>query len=506
MRRLRDTPHAVDRATAHGLTVEPLRYGVSMPCPFACGNEIILEDKPLVGLTIVGGACLGCGAELVEIAERLLADPSVNRDLPASQAVTTRRLWLKPLSSINRRQAVMLLPELLIPIGTVSVIAGQQGIGKGTIITRCAARLSGDGYATIFLSEEDSAEAVIKPRVEAAGGDTDQIYIVQALRDDDRGGVLVPRDTYELGELAAEANTRLIVIDPWTNHVNGMDVDKGTIRQALMPLRYLAEQHNLVVVLSAHPVKSAGRGHPLDEIAHASAVTQIARSAYWVTLDPDHGSNPRENQHRLVAHVKNNTTRIGDTLRFRLDEVFLPAAGGEPEMRIVAAREDGTSMLDYAGIRRLEQRNHQASADTAGAKCATWLCEFLADGPQESRVVKEAGVVAGFSKRTIERAFKGVGGVSQQKIGAPSVWSITIAAPTATPHTHGGATGAAKEESQQGALPASGHEAHAAPAAPTLLHGAALGAAEIESAPIASSAPEPDGAPERRWPQEDGGW
>ena len=260
------------------------------------------------------------------------------RQVPTPQPSTTApagRLALKSLSTVKRRRYEMLTPDLMIPVGTVTVLAGQQGVGKGTTLALLAAILTRAGYGVIFLSDEDSAEAVIKPRIQAAGGDVSRAYVVEAVRDD--AGVLLPRDADELGRLAASHNVRLIVIDPWTNHVEGMDIDKGSMRLALMPLRRIAEQYNLVVALSAHPVKNAGQGDPLSEIAHASAVTQIARSAYWLTPDPEWtppqsaaDADEQRNPYVLASHIKNNLTKKGATLRFRFDEVVLEAADGEP--------------------------------------------------------------------------------------------------------------------------------------------------------------------------------
>jgi Bifunctional DNA primase/polymerase, N-terminal/Primase C terminal 1 (PriCT-1)/AAA domain len=364
---------------------------------------------------------------------------SVSRYEPSAPTVGGKaqepRLRLTPLSGVKRRSSEMLLPGLLAPVGTVGVLAGQQGIGKGTILMRWAADLSRLGHGVVFITEEDSAEAVVKPRAEAAGADLSRIFTVQGTRPEEFGGIMLPRDTDELRQKALDVEARLVIIDPWTNHVQALDIDKGAVRHALMPLRYLAESAGLCVVLSAHPIKNAGMGHPMDEIAHASALTQVARWAYWVTLDPEHGANPKENPHRLVAHVKANLTRYGDTLKYRIGEVLLPAENGEPEVTTVAATAEGTSMLDYTGIRRLEKSiNHEPNPDTEIAKCADWLRTYLADGHQESGAVKHAGMAAGFRERTIKRACEYAGVTTRRgKPGTPSTWSLSTAAKTQTP-------------------------------------------------------------------------
>ncbi len=353
---------------------------------------------------------------------------------------------------------MMLAPPWMFPLGTVCVLAGQQGIGKGTIIARIAADLSRE-HGVIFLSEEDSAEATIKPRIQAAGGNVDRVFLVEALRDESMGGVLLPRDTDELGLLAVEAEARLLVVDPWTNHVAGMDVDKGSIRTALMPLKHLAEEQNLVALLSAHPVKSAGRGDPLSEIAHASAVSQVARAVYWVLLDPAGGADQKTNPHRLCAQVKNNLTARGDTLRYRLDSVLLPATDGEPEMSIVAAGYEGTSETDYWSVRKQEQQQF-SNDDTETARCGEWLRDFLADGPQESGAVLYAGQEAGFAERTIKRAREHIGATSRRgRVGSPSVWSLPSGQPVG-PSKTAGPSGPTVEERGFEAIPARAPSGH----------------------------------------------
>ena len=244
-----------------------------------------------------------------------------------------RRLAAIPVGSLRRREPVMLRPGLNAPLGTLVVMCGQQGIGKGTITALLAAEQSHE-HGVICLAEEDSAEAVIKPRLQAAGANLDRIYIVRGERLDE-GGALLPRDTTELAEIAAETRARLLIIDPWTNHVDVLNIDKGQVRQALMPLARIAEECTLVAWLNAHPIKHAGQGDPLSEIAHASAVSQVARAAFWVTLDPDHGQDPTTNPYRLVSQIKGNLSRFSPTLRFELEETYLPVNGDEPAMTTV---------------------------------------------------------------------------------------------------------------------------------------------------------------------------
>jgi hypothetical protein len=361
-----------------------------------------------------------------------------------------RRLVRVPVSSLRRRQVVMLRPGLHAPVGAISVICGQQGVGKGTIIACLAAEQSRHGHGVLYLADEDSGEAVIRPRLQAAGANLDHVEIIRGRRLED-GGPLLPRDTEELAGIAQETQARLLAIDPWTNHVDVPSVDKGEVRRALMPLHGIAEAGQLCVLLSAHPVKHAGQGDPLSEIAHASAVSQVARAAFWVTLDPEHGLDERDNPYRLVSHIKHNLTPKGPTLRFELRPTLLEAADGEPEVTTVRAIDKGQSDLDYRQIRKLERGEQR---DTKAAHAREWLREYLTTyGTTIKQTVISAGGEAGHTSRTLERAATDLC-ESVREAGGPAYWRLVSTSPTTPPVPYVGEVGEVLQPSQKQYTPA----------------------------------------------------
>ena len=79
-----------------------------------------------------------------------------------------------------------------IPLGKLTLIAGDPGLGKSLVTIDIAARVSkGSGFPdgapcepgdVIILSAEDDAEDTIRPRLDAAGADVSRIHLLEAVR------------------------------------------------------------------------------------------------------------------------------------------------------------------------------------------------------------------------------------------------------------------------------------------------------------------------------------
>ncbi len=86
---------------------------------------------------------------------------------------------LRPLAEVAPRKIGWLTP--MIPLRALSLVAGIGGLGKSTYMAQVAAQLStgklGEPGDTIIVSLEDPAAEVIRPRIEAAGGDLNRILI-----------------------------------------------------------------------------------------------------------------------------------------------------------------------------------------------------------------------------------------------------------------------------------------------------------------------------------------
>ena len=81
-------------------------------------------------------------------------------------------LRLRALVDVMPRQVKWLVPGM-IPLRTLTLVAGVGGLGKSTWLAAIAAQVSsgklGGPADVIFVSLEDPAAEVMRPRVEAAG-------------------------------------------------------------------------------------------------------------------------------------------------------------------------------------------------------------------------------------------------------------------------------------------------------------------------------------------------
>src|SRR5215212_5295854 len=90
---------------------------------------------------------------------------------------------LRPLSSVVPQRVRWLVPGL-IPLRTLTLVAGVGGLGKSTYLAGVAAKasrgelLDGDPAHVLIISFEDPAAEVLRPRVEAAGGNLERVHEV----------------------------------------------------------------------------------------------------------------------------------------------------------------------------------------------------------------------------------------------------------------------------------------------------------------------------------------
>jgi hypothetical protein len=163
----------------------------------------------------------------------------------------------------------------------------------------------------------------------------------------------------------------------------------------------------------AHLNKAPG-ADPYLRINGSTAFYNASRSVLTVTRDPD------EDAHRLVAHHKSNYGVLAPVERWRLETVEIPSMSGP----IVVARLVFVEVAD--GVSRDDVLAPAALAEKRGEADALIMVE-LAQGRRLSADVKAAGVAAGISKSTIERAARGLEVVVEEETNASgrvTWWSL----------------------------------------------------------------------------------
>ena len=283
-----------------------------------------------------------------------------------------------------------------IPLGGVTLLAGQEGSGKTTILADVLARatrgqlegdLRGEPVGCVFATAEDSWARTLAPRFAAAGADLDRIYFVQV--DGLNGGLSIPGDLAPLAERMKATGSRILVLDPLGAHLGAtLDTHRdAAVRQALAPLAGWMDKLCAACVGIVHWSK-APTTVALDRVNGSRAFTAAARAMLAV------GEDPGDESCRVLILAKSNLGRLD-----------VPALKYRIEGRTVQAHDD--TDIATSGVAWLGEapglgagdifRSGDPDEHSAGEDMADVLREVLADGPMDRREVKSAMRDAGYS-------------------------------------------------------------------------------------------------------------
>jgi archaellum biogenesis ATPase FlaH len=289
-----------------------------------------------------------------------------------------------------------------IPLGKLTLLIGDPGLGKSLLTADVASRVTRgtsfpDGAAcelgsVILLSAEDDAADTIRPRLDAAGTDVSRVHILEAVRVQHANGSLAEK-TFNLetdiaaleGALREHPDVRLIVIDPLSAYLGGVDSHSNAeVRGMLAPLVALAARLGVAVLCVTHLRKSAGAAiyRAISSIAFAAA----ARAVWAVAPDPEDG------ERRLLVPVKQNLSASAGGLAFRIEtQNNVPRLAWEPGAVALAANE----VLGNVDIQQDQSERRETKA---------WLKDFLEDGPVAVKKIQREARAAGLSWMTVRRA------------------------------------------------------------------------------------------------------
>lgn len=320
-----------------------------------------------------------------------------------------RRVTLTSAATIKPRPVFWLWQGRL-ALGTLSLLAGREGLGKSTCAYWIAARITrgelpgefaGTPRAVLVAATEDSWEHTIVPRLMAADADLERVYRVDVTTDlGVHVGLSLPRDLVALERNAAEVGAALLLLDPLMSRLGSLDTHRDAeVRLALEPLVSVADRARMSVLGLIHHNKS-GSADPLQLVMGSKAFTAVARSVHTVVPDPDDESDTR----RLFGTPKNNLGRTDlPTLAFTIvghpvDTDEGPAWTG----RLEWGEDSAVSIRD--AMRRASDDDH--ADDTSEA--AGWLSDYLESkgGRAPSSDVKRAAKAAGIRDRALHNARK----------------------------------------------------------------------------------------------------
>ena len=204
-----------------------------------------------------------------------------------------------------------------IAVGKITLLQGDPGDGKSTMMLNLIAEMSKGGAApdgrafgrplrVIYQCSEDGVGDTIKPRLEASGADCRNVAFIN---EEVHSGLTL--DDERLRQAIISFRAKLIVIDPIQAYI-GNDSDLQIAARARKLMRRLsmwASTYNCAVVLIGHMNKREGSKElyrslgSIDVIASARSVLQVERNE----------------DVRVVKQIKNSLAPTGPDIKFEIN-------------------------------------------------------------------------------------------------------------------------------------------------------------------------------------------
>ena len=235
--------------------------------------------------------------------------------------MTEQKIELKMIRmSEVQSQEIEWLWYPFIPYGKLTIIQGDPGDGKTTMVLNLAAKLS-KGEAldenmkvtepvnVIYQTAEDGLADTVKPRLELAGADCERIIVID---ESDKSLSMVDE---RLEEAIVRTGARLLILDPIQAYLGGgMDMNRANeARDMTKKLATLAEKYQCAIVLVGHMNKAAGNKAAYRGMGSIDFFA-VARSVLLV------GRVEGEANIRAVVQIKNNLAAFGHPKAFELSE------------------------------------------------------------------------------------------------------------------------------------------------------------------------------------------
>lgn len=287
-----------------------------------------------------------------------------------------------------------------IPFGKITLIQGDPGCGKSTLMMNIISAVSNGSVApdgrklkkpmhVIYQCSEDGLSDTIKPRLIAAGADCANV----AFLDEEINWVTLNDDSVR--RAIAEFNAKLLVIDPIQAYLGEADIANASgMRRVLRQLSLWATMYDCAVVLIGHLNKRQSSKELYRSLGSIDLVA-AARSVIQVEHIQDDAIS-------VVRHVKSSLSPKGRDLFFSID----------------ASRK-----LEWLDIDPEKYENSDSSCFlqekvTKQARAADIISVMLADGPVAVSEIHAVLDKENISERTMVNMKKQMGIKSIKRDGA----------------------------------------------------------------------------------------
>lgn len=231
-----------------------------------------------------------------------------------------KNLNFDPLDKINPESTEWLFEEC-IPLGSLTILAGQPGVGKTTTCCKILAHVTKGGNifdlsiqkgSAIFYSSEDSYSQSILHKLAVAGADLSKIDV---LNDPDfEPAKDIDAFFHNLEEKyinKPDSDLKVIMADPIHEFVSGDSNKASNVSIILKKISQFVEKHNIAFIGIHHFSKNSNESSYMDRVIGSMQYAAKARVVLVIDCN-DKGEN-------IMGIAKSNYSRKDRSIQFKIE-------------------------------------------------------------------------------------------------------------------------------------------------------------------------------------------
>lgn len=324
-----------------------------------------------------------------------------NSIAPKPSVPTSSSLIIRPMSEV-KMCSIEYLWKGWVPVGYLTLVAGETGASKTTAVADISAKVSNgqpfpgelEGRApakVLWLGSEDGIEDMTVPRLKANGANLTNIIEVRGVnRNGVRGTFSMQDDIAAVSELLKGGILRndpfkLIVIDPVTSYLTGSKQrevkigDAGQLRAVLEPWMIVAQEYKISLIGITHFMKDTNRSM-LHRVLGSAAFGETCRSLIAFV---DRSSDQQPFAKSMIQVKTNLPEHPGGAWLFETEKVEVGT--DENNGKAIFATRPVWDRLDaLVGIENSTAKSG-AYSDTS-VSFAIWITDFFANVPSDQGI------------------------------------------------------------------------------------------------------------------------
>lgn len=306
----------------------------------------------------------------------------------------TAQCILVPFSEIPA-EPVEFLWDPYIPIGMLTMLTGDPGVGKSFIALSIAAEVTKNGGVVFYMTLENHPRKVLRPRFDALGGDPTKIFWMKAIQygeeQDKLTRTVTLQDIRTIEKAINGYGATLVVVDPLQSFL-GSNIDAyrfNETRPVLDGLSEVAERHEVTVLIVRHGTK-ATTGRIIHRGLGSIDFTGAVRSELYAGETADQ-------KEKAMVHTKPSVGPRGVTRGYKITD----QDDSGTLYRTGYFCWTGPSDLKAEDLTRPEQSKEDLSALEEAER---FLTDYLGDGPKWQKEVLKKSKMEGIKEITLRRA------------------------------------------------------------------------------------------------------